>query len=269
MPEVTVFTSIVNSYFPEPQASLLNGILFGTPIQSSSLFYQQLREVGLLHIVVLSGLNITLLSTFVSYASASFGRIISCMITILLIILYVLFVSPKAPIVRAAIMNVLTFAAIILGRRSLAIYSLLIAAIITAIFWPEWLTSLSFYLSYAATLGIILFSPISQPNTHSNNLSNFFLFVKNDLRTTFAASMFTIPILSVAFHQISLISPLANLLISFTIAPLMILGFATAIVGKINFTLGSLFAIPTYGLLTYMTFVIELVSQIPFGFVEF
>src|SRR3990167_273064 len=57
----TIFTSIINSYLPDPQAALLNGIIFGIPLRSSKIFYQQLQVVGLLHLVVLSGMNITIL----------------------------------------------------------------------------------------------------------------------------------------------------------------------------------------------------------------
>ena len=54
LPTPEIFTSIINSYLPEPQAGLLNGIIFGIPLKTSPVFYNQLRIVGLLHIFVLS-----------------------------------------------------------------------------------------------------------------------------------------------------------------------------------------------------------------------
>jgi hypothetical protein len=52
MPDVSIFTSVINSYLPEPHASLLNGILFGVSLKASKTFFEQLKIVGLLHIVV-------------------------------------------------------------------------------------------------------------------------------------------------------------------------------------------------------------------------
>jgi len=60
------FAKIIRMYMSEPQASLLNGIIFGIQLTTSKDFYEALKQVGLLHIVVLSGINITLLSSVVS-----------------------------------------------------------------------------------------------------------------------------------------------------------------------------------------------------------
>src|SRR3990172_9310850 len=98
MPTPDIFTSVINSYLPEPQASLLNGMLFGINLQTSKAFYEQLKIVGLLHIVVLSGINITLLASAISAGTSFFGRLTSSLITILIIIIFIAFVGAKAPI---------------------------------------------------------------------------------------------------------------------------------------------------------------------------
>src|SRR3989339_2247478 len=120
----STFTSVINSYLPEPHASLLNGIIFGVNLKSSNEFYQQLKMVGLLHLVVLSGINITLLAAIISSVTKYFSKVISTLITILSIIFFVVFVGPKAPIIRAAFMGVLTHVAIITGRKYYALYGL-------------------------------------------------------------------------------------------------------------------------------------------------
>lgn len=263
MPDPSLFTSVANSYFPEPQASLLNGILFGIPISKTNIIYKQLQQLGLLHIVVLSGLNITILAGFISMFTAKFSKHLSILIVILSIIFFIVFVRPQAPIVRAGFMGVLTFVAIYAGRRTLGLYSLLLSAIFIAVVWPEWLTNVSFYLSYAATLGILLFSG----NMSEGN--KIVSFVTADLRTSIAAQIFTTPIIFIYFKQLSLIAPLSNLLISFVIPPLMMFGFLTVILGKIHFLAGLPFAYISYGLLSYVTFITENLSQLPFIFFSF
>jgi hypothetical protein len=49
----------------------------------------------------------------------------------------------------------------------------------------------------------------------------------------------------------------------------MIFGLAAAILGKIHFILGLIPAYICYGLLTYMTFVIEILAKIPLGYFGF
>src|SRR3989338_239661 len=98
------FTKIILTYLPEPQASLLMGILFGIDIQRNTPIYIQLKHVGLLHLVVLSGMNITLLGALVGTTARFFGRFMSSVISVLTIIFFIVFVGPKAPIIRAGFM---------------------------------------------------------------------------------------------------------------------------------------------------------------------
>src|SRR3989338_7261226 len=113
MPTPSIFTSVINSYLPEPHASLLNGILFGVSLKASNSFYHQLKITGLLHIVVLSGMNITLLSAITAQITSYFGKWVSTLLTILIVIIFIIFVGPKAPIIRAGIMGILTLVSII------------------------------------------------------------------------------------------------------------------------------------------------------------
>lgn len=252
------FTNVINSYLPEPHSSLLNGIIFGVDIQTTKEFYQQLKVVGLLHLVVLSGINITLLSSFTSSFTKFFSKQLSTLITILIIILFVIFVGPKAPIIRAAFMGLLTHVAILTGRKNYTLYALFLSLIFILIFWPNWLKTISLQLSYGATFGIILFG-----QSKSNN------YIRKNIRLTMAAQVFTTPTIFFYFKQISLISPLANLLVAETIPPLMVFGFLTAILGKISYFFGYIPSLICYGILSYLVWIIEILAKIPIAFVEY
>lgn len=264
----TIFTSVINSYLPEPHASLLNGILFGVNLHTNKLFYQELRTVGLLHIVVLSGMNITLLGAVVMSITSFFSRRVSSLITILVVILFVLFVGAQAPVVRAGIMGILTLVAFINGRRNVVLFSLFLSGIFIFIFWPHWVRTISFQLSYAATLGIILFS-LKKQAMPKNNWEHFVYSIKKDLRTSLSAQILAAPIIFLYFRQISLISPLSNLLVSITIAPLMIMGFITAFLGKIHPLLGLIPSYICYGILSYIIFVVKILSKVPYASISF
>lgn len=268
MPTPSIFTSVINSYLPEPHASLLNGILFGINLKTTKEFYQQLKIVGLLHIVVLSGTNITMLSSVITALTANFGKFTSLLITILTIIFFIIFVGVQAPIVRAGFMGILTIVSVLYGRKNIALYSLFLSGIFIAIFWPRWLKTISFQLSYGATLGIILFGQKKekQAKTFFDQVK---IDIKRELRTTVSAQVFTVPIIFFYFKQVSLIAPLSNLLVVGLIPPLMIFGFLVAVLGKINFWLGLIPAYICYGILSYMIFIIEFLSKLPFVYFKF
>lgn len=264
-----IFTDVINSYLAEPHASLLNGIIFGIPLKADPFFYQQLKIVGLLHMVVLSGINITFLSAIIASLTSIFSKPVSILITILTIILFIIFVGPQAPIIRAGIMGILTLVAIILKRRVFVFYSLFLSILIIFAFWPQWLKTVSLQLSYGATLGIILWGQIIIKKKPIGWFNKLILNIKKDLRISLAAQALTIPIIFFYFRQISLISPLSNLLIAPFIPSLMVFGFLTAILGKINHILGFPFAYISYGLLSYMVFIIRTLSRLPFIYFQF
>lgn len=254
----SIFTNVINSYLPEPEASLLNGVIFGVNLKTTKEFYQQLKIVGLLHLVVLSGINITLLAAMVSSITKYFSKLISTLITILIIFLFVLFVGPQAPIIRAAVMGILTHVAIITGRKNYTLYALFLSLIFILIFWPDWLKTVSLQLSYGATLGIVLFGQSQSKN-----------YISRNFRLTLAAQVFTVPIIFIYFKQVSLISPLANLLVAETIPPLMVFGFLTAVLGKINYILGYIPSLLCYGILSYIVWIVETLAKIPYIFLHF
>jgi len=266
MPSPLIFTEIINSYLPEPHASLLNGILFGISLKTTRVFYEQLKMVGLLHIVVLSGINITLLASIIASLTGFLNKKLSIFITIVSIILFVLFVGPKAPIVRAGLMGILSLLAIVYGQQKNALYFLFLSAFIILMIKPEWIKTISFQLSFAATLGIIIFGNYQHIPKTLFQAIKYSIF--KELMPSLSAQLFTVPIIFIYFKQISFIAPISNLLVAPLIAPLMIFGFATAILGKMHYLLGIIPSFVCYGILSYMIFIIEFLSKLPFVFIN-
>lgn len=253
-----LFTSVINKVLPEPHASLLGGILFGIPLYTRGELFTQLKAAGLLHIVVLSGFNISLLVAMVSHATLSFGRTISSMISILFIIIFIIFVGPEAPIIRAGIMAILTIVAYVYQRRAFALYNLFLATFLIALFKWDWITSVSYQLSFAATLGIILFGNYGGKKG-----------IIKEIMPSLSAQIFTAPIIFIYFRQIALYAIVANVLVSWIIAPLMIVGFFTSIVGLFTIHVAQNISLFSYGMLSWILFVARIVSSIPYSLIQF
>ncbi len=260
------FTSLINSYLPEPHASLLNGIVLGVDLQTTYTFKDQLKNVGLIHIVVLSGMNITLLSAVILQTVIPlFGRKTATLFTIVSIIAFVWFVGVEPPVVRAAIMGILSLIGLMFGRKTIALYTLFLTSVICLIIWPEWLTSISFQLSFGATLGIILFGNVMPEEQSSHTFLNYLF---DELRVSLSAQLFTAPLIFFYFRQISFISPLANILVSWTIAPIMIFGIIAMVGGSINWQVGFAISWLCYGMIQYIVWIVELLAKVPFASVK-
>jgi len=263
----------------------MNGILLGRPLFVTNTFYTQLKNVGLIHIVVLSGMNITLLTAIIMSTIVKYiGRKIASILTIVIIIAFVQFVGAEAPVVRAAIMGILSLIGLLYGRRTIALYLLFLSGLIMVILNYEWLTSISFQLSFSATLGIILFGsggkneedaiPVKTgiqikkrwiPDQVRDDLWKYFM---EELRISLAAQVFTLPIIFWYFRQISFISPIANILVAWLIAPLMILGILTIALGLVSWHLGFVISWLVYPLLEFIIWVVETLAKVPFGSVR-
>ena len=167
---VETLTAIVNHVLPEPHAGLLNGILFGTKATLSKELYNALIRTGTLHIVALSGMNITIIALIMRSILLPFvSRRVASFLTILGIILFVWFVGASPSVVRAAIMGSISLLAIALGRQAWSLLSWVLALGIMLVIKPSWIGDISFQLSALATIGIILFGgsvPSYDPHAH-------------------------------------------------------------------------------------------------------
>jgi len=224
------FIPIINSSLPEPQASLLTGMIFGVKSTLPKYLYQDMITTGVVHITAISGSNISILMRLISEITITFGRRISSLLTIIFIFCFVFFLGFEPTIIRAAIMGSMQLIAVYFGRQNWALLSLILAAGTMLIINPAWIGNLSFQLSFLATLGMILFGTIkkTQINSWHQELKREVII---NLRTTLSAQIFTVPLIFYYFRQISLISPITNLLISWTIGSIMILGIFLSLLG--------------------------------------
>lgn len=250
---------------PEPHLSLLLGMILGNEAIKELPLYEDLRTVGLVHMVVLSGTNISFLSSAVALFTRPLGRVLSTVITICTLVLFIVMVGPDPPIVRAGIMGGITAIGFATGRKAITWYSLLLSSILILIFQPVWISSISFQLSYAATIGIILFGRPVEKIEKYTLLSTFCGYLKSNMRLTLAAQAFTTPLIALYFHQISLISPLSNILVSWTVAPIMIVGVVTLVIAHFSLSLSYIPAYFTYALLEIIISVTRLCAGFPWA----
>jgi len=260
------------SIFPDPEASLLAGILLGIESGISSEVRDAFNDTSTTHIIAISGFNITILAALViSVTGRTLGIRRGAIVAAIVIGSYTILVGADASVVRAAIMGGLVLFARFLGRVTLALASLGAAAIVMTLANPYLLWDVGFQLSFAATLGLVLYAePLKQgfikiasrwmDATRANRLSTpvgeFILF-------TFAAQITTLPLTAYHFQRLSLVSFVANPIVLPAQPPLMILGGLATLAGMIWLPLGQLLAWLAWPFPAFTIRVVDLFAAFP------
>jgi len=249
---------IFSRLLPEPQASLLSGVVLGTRRQMPKNFRQNLQKTGTAHVVVASGYNISVVAGLLICVIVRFTkRKFALFLSFLGILAYTLMAGAEPPVVRAAIMGSLTFLAQFLGREKDALRTLFFVGGVMLLANPLILFDLGFQLSFLATAGILFLGP------RLNGKIFRFPGLGENLRTTLAAQAGVLPILLTNFGQISFLSPLINVLVLPIVPLIMILGAITALFGLVWQPLAQIASWFAWVPLTYFIKIIEWFGKLP------
>lgn len=249
----------VAEVLPSPQSQLLSGIILGQKQDLPIQFKLALRDTSTLHIVVVSGQNLSMVAGFFLMLSGLVKRKLALILAFLAIILYALLTGAQVPVLRAAIMASASFLAQSFGRQKESVWILLITASFMLLVNPKWILDLSFQLSFLATFGVVSLAPIILKYLKALPI------IGQDLAVTTGAQVMVLPIIAHNFHQFSLVGIVTNLLISWTVPIIMILGTIMIVVGIISDILGSILAFFINVLLTYFIYIVQFFASLPFA----
>src|SRR3989338_3125657 len=221
----------IEKIIPEPHSALAGGLLLGVQESLGEKTLDTFRTAGIIHIVVLSGYNITIIIEFAYFFLGKLGRRKKIIIAILFIILFVIMTGSSAATVRAGVMGVIALIARHSLRPAAAGRALLYAVFIMLLYNPKiLLADLGFELSVAATAGLIYGTPI---------LERFFCKIKNNyartsLSLTLATQLAVAPLLLYKMGSLSLISVITNLVVVPIVPLAMLASFFAVMVSYIS-----------------------------------
>lgn len=240
-----------NRALPLPESALAAGITIGAKETLPKDFKEELTQAGLLHIVVASGMNVTIVArTLINALVLFLNRRKAIFFALAGIWSYVFLIGPDAPIIRAAVMGSLAFSAEASGKVYWAWWGLFLSAALMLLFWPFWITDLGFLLSFAATSGILAFEkPVR--SYLSEKLRYIPALFRDNFATSTAAQAAVSPILWFTFGQFSPWSPFVNSAVLWTIGPIMSIASLAAIIGLLIEGLGRAIILLSYPLLWY------------------
>lgn len=246
---------------PQPHSSLVAGVSIGSKSDISSTFWENLKASGTAHVVVASGMNVTLVAGFLlSFLITFLKRRQAIVMTLAGIWIYTIMAGFDAPIIRAAVMGSIAFTAVGLGRLNDAKRALYLSAYIMLIVNPSWVTDIGFILSFVATASIMYFQKPVQKLVNKTKVFNKLGIIKEDLVTTLAAQVGVAPIIYFTFGQFNIFSPFINAAVLWTIPFITIIGMIGGLVGLIFVPLGKAVLFLTYPMTTWFIGVVSLMG---------
>ncbi len=251
----------------EPYASLTSGMLWGDDSGLSDDVREYFKKTGTTHLLAVSGYNLMVLTSLLFWLLIGCGlnRYKSGGLMFLIIIIFVIFTGAEAATVRAGFMAIATIIAYSLSRRPNKLNWFLLTAGLMLLYQPAYLYDLGWQLSFAALFGLTWLSPWLREKL-------FFITERFGLRSaaadTLSANFTTLPLILIQLKQLSLISPLSNLLIGPVVVLVFILGLFLLILPAWLFWLKAVTSVILQTILGYMIGVVKILSNLPFSFLQ-
>lgn len=255
------FADSVRVAIPEPEASLGIGYLVGQRSALPEELDAQLVLLGLTHVVVASGYNLTILVRFTRRSLAKRSKYLATMAASFMIAGFMLITGFSPSMSRAALVTGLSLLAWYFGRRIHPLVVLPFAAAVTAIINPAYVWGdIGWYLSFTAFAGIMILAPLLKRVVFGERQPRTIVQV---LLETFSAQLATLPIIIFVFGQYSSLALPANALILPFVPLAMLLTFIAGVAGVMMPALAPIMGLPATALLRYMTTVVDKMAAIP------
>lgn len=228
-----------------PIRGLMQGMLFGYTGNMEPTFNTMFSLSGAAHILSVSGLHVSIVAHFAMGLLQAMGmrRRLAHGLPIPLIWIFVALAGFSPSATRAGIMTTVCCLAEVLRRSYDALTALGFSGLCLVVANPYNIMNIGFLLSFAATLGILLYSGVI-----ANFITSFALIsrlappeakLRQGMISTCAISLailpFSLPILLLCFNTVPLLAPLTSILILWPVGPVLLLGFASLLFSYIPF----------------------------------
>lgn len=260
------FLGNIKKVLGEPHAALAGGLVVGEKSALGKELIDDFRKAGLIHIVVLSGYNITIVADSIRRILSFLPRNIGIILGGLGIVGFGILVGGGATVVRSCIMALIALTANLLRKDYNVGKALFLAGALMLIQNPLILLyDPSFQLSFLATLGLLL---LSSPIEKKLGFITEKLGMRGLVASTLATQIFVSPYILYMMGQLSIIGMVVNILVLPIIPLTMLFVFLTGVTGFLAIQLAQVFGWVSHLFLSYELLMVRFFAKLPFASVE-
>lgn len=214
--------AVINRYFPENVSPFVNALLFGYDDQMDDNTAEAYRQLGLSHLLAISGLHVTIISGAVYFIllRSGFTREIVRIMLLIFLPIYGIITGASPSVIRSVVM---AWIILFLSKWKHVISSLDALALsfhAYVLFNPFILYHVGFQLSFIVTFGLLLSKTLLAKTAHA---------FSNGFWISCLSQLVALPILLHSFYEFSLLSILLNIvyvpLFSIIILPLCLITY--------------------------------------------
>ena len=265
--------------YPDEEAGILEAMLFGEKSELSGDIKELYQAAGISHVLVISGLHISLLALAVAGVLRRLGFPMPVWVILSVGVLagYGILIGQPTTAVRALLMFFVLQGARLLGRSYDLLSALAFAGILMLLDNPDLILDGGCRLSFCAVIGVgwyvseknKIFRSIGEKEKRKNRGkggkgSNDGAILEN-IRAGWYLWLFTLPVMLDTFYQVSVVGILWNL-VAIPLLPVIIAsgGLGVVLAGW-NIFLGSLAGSPAYGMLQLYQEIGNISEKLPVG----
>ncbi|WP_427339514.1 DNA internalization-related competence protein ComEC/Rec2 [Caloranaerobacter sp. DY30410] len=254
------FLNVLDMTLSEENSSIIKSIILGKSSYLNKDTLNSFREVGVSHVLAVSGLHVGIISAFFLFIFAilQLDKRLSTIITIILIWSYGYIVEFPPSVLRASIIFTVLMASNLTLRRYDAVNSILFSAFILLIFKPLWIFNIGFQLSFVSALALVLFTKRIESLLNINNK------IINMISPILAVQIGILPLLSYHFNNISLMAIITNLILVPILSISVIGGFILIFISSLNINIALFLGILLNTILDFTRFLINIFSKFPY-----
>jgi len=258
------FISNLERDIPEPAVSLASGLVVGAKQGLGKDWQEDFRRVGLVHIVVLSGYNITIVAeNILKLAGLFLPRLVALSVGGFSIILFAVMVGGGSTVIRSSVMALLVLVARATGRNYDIAVALILAAFGMIFYNPLVLVfDVGFQLSFLSTIGLIYGTTILE--SYLTRVPERFG-LRDIVGSTLATQLFVLPWLLYKVGQLSVVALPVNLLVLPMVPLTMLVVFLTGLIGFVGHWFSFIFAGFSLVTLSYILMIVKWWSFLPFA----
>ncbi len=256
--------SVLSRVLPPEESGIMKAMLTGEREDISEEVRELYTKAGVTHILCISGLHMSVLALYIGFFVENVCKRTArtaAAVTIAASLGFLIFVGPTPSSVRAVVMITIVMLGRICYRVNDRLNDIAVAAMLILAVQPRFLWNAGFQLSFLTVMGLCIAG--DTVGTGSGALEK----LKEALRFSLYASLFSFPVVAYHFYGISLAGILANLVILPLSGILLGAGILSVALGLFCIPAGIFAAGSVYVILQIYKAVCTVLAAVPFGYI--
>ena len=222
------FTSFCETHFDPVVASTVDALTFNVDWFLDDELREDLRRTGTLHIISASGFHVVMMFAAIGFVliRLPLPRWVQILVIALVLLVYAGAAGLRPPVVRAVLMALLGASAYLFKRETDWPSALAATALVYLVCSPRAIYDLGFQLSYVTVFAISIGMGDYRPSLREGFIARRFDDLKQGFKVSLIATVGSAPLVAYHFGTVSLVGPVANVLIALVVAIIIVVALS-------------------------------------------